>query len=63
MERRLDFISVRCLIGDEVKQIYINKSQVVLTYQQDNDVCIQLDNGTDVIVTDTNLQVFMDRFV
>jgi hypothetical protein len=47
----------------EVKQIYINKSQVVLTYQQDDDVCIQLDNGTDVIVPDTNLQVFMDRFV
>ena len=63
MERRLDFISVQCLIGDEVKQIYINKSQVVLTYQQDDDVCIQLDNGTDVIVPDTNLQVFMDRFV
>jgi len=63
MDRRLDFILVNCLIENELKQIYINKSQVVITYQLDNDIYIQLNTGTELIVPDTNLQVFMDRFV
>jgi len=42
--------------------IFINTDLVQRVYQLDKDVVIEMSNHQEYIISDTNLQVFMDRF-
>jgi len=44
------------------KTIFINTDLVQRVYQLDKDVVIEMSNHQEYIISDTNLQVFMDRF-
>lgn len=47
----------------EDKTIFINTDLVQRIYQLDVDVVVEMNNGEQYIVSDTNILVFMDRFV
>jgi len=43
--------------------VFINTQLIQRIYQLDADVVVEMNNGTEYIVSDTNILVFMDRFV
>lgn len=50
-------------VSIEDTAVFINTQLIQRIYQLDADVVVEMNNGEQYIVSDTNILVFMDRFV